>query len=107
MAVLVAADLVLAAAHGLTAVAAGVALWGLHMGMTQGVLATMVAAAAPASLRGTAFGIFNLACGIAMLIASVLAGSLWDVFGPASTFGAGAAFSLLAFFLLLRVPRRS
>lgn len=100
--VLIGADLVLAMAQGLTAVAVGVALWGLHMGMTQGVLATMVAAAAPAQLRGTAFGVFNLVCGIAMLIASVLAGLLWDVLGPAATFGGGAVFSLIALVLLVR-----
>ena len=86
----------LAQAQGLAAVAAGVVLWGLHMGMTQGVLATMVAAAAPAHLRGTAFGFFNLVSGVAMLIASVLAGLLWDQFGAATTFYAGAAFSVLA-----------
>ncbi|MEK6244215.1 MAG: MFS transporter [Pseudomonadota bacterium] len=105
---LIAADVVLALAQGLAAVAAGVALWGLHMGLTQGVLATMVAATAPAHLRGTAFGIFNLACGVAMLIASVLAGLLWDTVGSAATFYAGAAFSVTALILmgLVRVPAR-
>jgi len=78
----------------------GVALWGLHMGMTQGVLATMVAGFAPAHLRGTAFGFFNLASGIATLVASVLAGLLWDQLGAATTFYAGAVFSLLAFLML-------
>jgi MFS family permease len=102
---LVAADLVLALAQGLAAVAAGVALWGLHMGLTQGVLATMVAATAPAHLRGTAFGIFNLACGVAMLIASALAGLLWDTLGPAATFYAGAAFSVAALILMGLVKR--
>ena len=84
--VLIAADLVLAQAQGLIAVALGVALWGLHLGMTQGLLATMVANAAPAHLRGTAFGFFNLASGIAMLVASVLAGLLWDRLGAGVTF---------------------
>ena len=103
--VLIVADLVLAQAQGLTMVAIGVALWGLHMGMTQGLLATMVAGTAPAHLRGTAFGFFNLASGIAMLIASVLAGLLWDKLGAAVTFYAGAVFSLLAFMMLvLRKP---
>ena len=69
---LVIADLVLAQAQGLAAVAVGVVFWGLHMGMTQGLLATMVADTAPAHLRGTAFGFFNLASGIAMLITLVL-----------------------------------
>jgi MFS family permease len=104
--VLIVSDLVLASAQGLAAVAIGVALWGLHMGMTQGVLATMVAAAAPARLRGTAFGIFNLASGLAMLIASALAGLLWDMFGPVATFGAGVIFSVLALVLLVRVAGR-
>jgi len=99
--VLILSDLVLAQAPGLAMVAVGVALWGLHLGMTQGLLATMVAGAAPAHLRGTAFGFFNLASGIAMLIASVLAGLLWDQLGAATTFYAGAIFSLLAFMMLV------
>ena len=103
--VLIAADLVLAQAQGLIGVAIGVMLWGLHMGMTQGLLATMVAAAAPASLRGTAFGFFNLMSGIAMLAASVLAGLLWDQLGASVTFYAGAVFSALAVFVLLRHQR--
>lgn len=104
LATLLVADLFLARAHGLAAVAAGVAIWGLHLGMTQGLLATMVAAAAPAPLRGTAFGLFNLASGGAMLAASVLAGLLWERLGAAFTFYAGAAFSVLALALLLRAP---
>lgn len=101
LAVLIVSDIVLAQAQGLEAVAAGVVLWGLHMGMTQGVLAAMVATAAPAHLRGTAFGFFNLASGGAMLIASVLAGLLWDQIGAATTFYAGAAFSVLALAVLV------
>ena len=101
LAVLILADIVLAQAQGLAAVAVGVVLWGLHMGMTQGLLATMVAGAAPSHLRGTAFGFFNLVGGVAMLIASVLAGLLWDQLGAAVTFYAGAAFSVLAFVLLV------
>lgn len=97
---LIVADLVLAQAQGLAAVAIGVAIWGLHLGMTQGLLATMVANTAPAHLRGTAFGFFNLASGVAMLVASALAGLLWDTLGAAVTFYAGAAFSLAAFILL-------
>jgi MFS family permease len=101
LAVLILSDLVLAQAQGLAAVVVGVVLWGLHMGMTQGLLATMVAGTAPAHLRGTAFGFFNLVSGIAMLIASVLAGLLWDQLGAAVTFYAGAAFSILALALLM------
>jgi len=97
---LIIADLVLARAQGLGAIALGVALWGLHMGMTQGLLTTMVADAAPANLRGTAFGFFNLASGVAMLIASVLAGLLWDQAGAFVTFYAGAIFSIAALSML-------
>jgi MFS family permease len=95
-AVLVAADLVLALSTNILALAAGVALWGLHMGLTQGLLAAMVAATAPPERRGTAFGVFNLASGVAMLAASVLAGALWYYVGPASTFLAGAALASAA-----------
>jgi MFS family permease len=94
--VLVAADLVLAANDHWYTVAAGVSLWGLHMGMTQGLLATMVADTAPADLRGTAYGFFNLVGGIAMLAASATAGLLWDRLGAAFTFYAGAGFAILA-----------
>jgi MFS family permease len=105
--VLVAADLVLALAPGLAGVGLGVALWGLHMGLTQGLLSAMVADAAPAELRGTAFGVFNLVGGVALLLASLLAGLLWDLAGPRATFLAGAAFALAALgaLRLLRAPR--
>jgi len=98
--VLIAADLVLAASSHWAVVLAGVALWGVHMGITQGLLASMVAATAPADLRGTAYGFFNLVSGVAMLAASVLAGLLWDSAGAAATFYAGAALSLLALLAL-------
>ncbi|MGE5471045.1 MAG: MFS transporter [Bacteroidota bacterium] len=94
--VLVVADLVLAASDHWAVVLLGVGIWGVHMGMTQGLLATMVADTAPADLRGTAFGFFNLLSGIAMLIASATAGLVWDRFGAAYTFYAGAAFCVLA-----------
>ena len=101
--VLIAADLVLASGTHWGTLLAGVALWGVHMGLTQGLLATMVADTAPADLRGTAFGFFNLVSGVAMLLASVLAGLLWDGLGAAFTFYAGAAFCAMALAgLLLR-----
>lgn len=93
---MIAADLVLAINDHWAVVLAGVALWGVHMGITQGLLATMVADTAPADLRGTAYGVFNLMSGIAMLVASVLAGLLWDRLGASSTFYAGAVFCLVA-----------
>jgi len=93
---LVAADVVLAFAPGIAAVMAGVALWGLHMGFTQGLLSTLIADTAPPELRGTAFGMFNLLTGVALLAASLVAGALWDAIGPSGTFLAGAAFALMA-----------
>ncbi|MEQ1935548.1 MAG: MFS transporter [Fimbriimonadaceae bacterium] len=103
--ILIAADLVLAFVSGLAGVAIGVALWGLHMGFTQGLLATLIADAAPPELRGTAFGIFNLATGVALLVASVLAGALWDAVGSQATFLAGAAFTALALAGLAAIQR--
>jgi MFS family permease len=92
---LVAADLCLARATIPTHIFIGTALWGLHMGLTQGLLSKLVADTAPARLRGTAFGLFNLVGGGSLLLASVIAGLLWDAVGPSATFLAGAAFSLL------------
>ncbi|MDX9707914.1 MAG: MFS transporter [Trichloromonas sp.] len=104
---LILADLVLGAAGGIGAVMLGAALWGLHMGATQGLLSALVADAAPADLRGTAFGVFNLASGVALLAASVTAGALWSRFGPAVTFYVGAAFSAVALAGLFIDTRRS
>jgi MFS family permease len=101
LAVLVASDVILAQADALPLTAAGVVLWGLHMGMTQGVLSALVAANAPAALRGTAFGVFNLASGVAMLLASVVAGVIWDSLGAPVTFYAGAVFAAAAFLLFI------
>ena len=94
--VLIAADLVLAASDHWAVILVGVALWGVHMGITQGLLATMVADAAPADLRGTAYGFFNLMSGLALLVASGLAGLLWDRLGASFTFYAGAFFCCVA-----------
>lgn len=102
--VLISADLVLAINTHWSVVLAGVALWGVHMGMTQGLLATMVADTAPADLRGTAYGFFNLVSGLAMLLASVLAGLLWDRLGASFTFYAGAIFCIVALAGLLWQP---
>ena len=98
--VLIAADLVLSANDHWTTVLLGVALWGMHMGITQGLLARMVADVTPADLRGTAYGFFNLISGLAMLIASVLAGLLWDKLGASFTFYAGAGFCVLSLVVL-------
>jgi MFS family permease len=93
---LVASNVVLANAATPAAVIVGTALWGLHLALTQGLLSALVAAVAPADLRGTAFGVFNLVAGIAMLAASALAGALWELAGPSYTFYAGAAFTGVA-----------
>jgi len=93
---LIAADLVIAAFASLAALFAGVVLWGAHMGLTQGLLSALVADTAPAPLRGTAFGVFHLVSGVALLGASVLAGWLWSEYGAAATFDAGAAFAAAA-----------
>jgi MFS family permease len=103
MLVLVAADIVLALLPSVGGLALGVSLWGLHMGLTQGLLAALVADTAPAELRGTAYGFFNLLGGVAMLAASVIAGALWDIAGPQVTFLAGAGFALVALAGLLMV----
>ena len=97
---LIASDLVLGISSHLAVVFSGIVLWGLHMGLTQGLLATMVAGAAPADLRGTAFGFFNLCSGAAMLGASVVAGELWEHLGAAYTFHAGAAFAIVALLII-------
>ena len=103
--ILLAAGLVLAYAGSTLGVAAGVALWGLHMGLTQGLFATLVADAAPAELRGTAFGVFNLVTGLALLAASIIAGSLWDAAGPKGTFLACSFFAFLSLAGLLTLRR--
>ena len=99
--VLIAADLVLARGSHWSVVLLGVAVWGLHMGMTQGLLATMVSYTAPAQLRGTAFGFFNLLSGAVTLLSSVIAGELWDKLGAATTFHAGAVFCIATIVLLV------
>jgi MFS family permease len=96
LALLAGADLFLAYAPSLAVSTLGIALWGLHMGFTQGVFAAMVADTAPSDLRGTAFGVFNLVSGLALLAASVIAGALWQYIGPQATFVAGAVFAVLA-----------
>lgn len=93
---LIVADLVLALAHSLAGVGAGLVLWGLHMGFTQGLINALVADTAPADLRGTGFGALNLVTGIATLAASVVAGELWDAIGPAATFLGGAGLAAIS-----------
>ncbi|MCG4454738.1 MFS transporter [Pseudomonas sp. MMS21-TM103] len=97
---LILADLLLAYAESVITVMFGVALWGLHMGFSQGILAALVADTTPADLKGSAFGLFNLVSGIAVLLASATAGWLWQSYGAAATFYAGAGLAAAALFLL-------
>ncbi|KXF78511.1 hypothetical protein ATN84_01580 [Paramesorhizobium deserti] len=103
---LLAADIVLAFASGLAAVMIGVTLWSLHMGFTQGLLSALIADAAPPELRGTAFGLFNLVAGVALLLASIIAGAFWDIVGPQGTFLAGASFAVLTLIGLVLIRHR-
>ena len=105
--VLIVADLVLALATTVTAVLTGVALWGLHMGLTQGLLTALVADTAPEELRGTAFGFFHLVVGLVLLAASLLAGWLWDVYGAPATFLTGAAITTAGLLAMTVALRRS
>ena len=106
--VLILADVILALAGGVTEVMVGVALWGVHMGLTQGLLATLIARTAPKEHRGTAFGLFNLVSGVVLFLASLLAGFLWDQIGPSATFLAGAGFTSLALIgLIVHCPMQS
>ena len=105
LAALIAADLLLASTTDRAWFFAAIALWGVHMGLTQGLLSTLVADAAPAELRGTAFGVFHLVSGAALLAASVLAGWLWASFGAAWAFYAGALLSAAGLVALLLRPR--
>nr|WP_246185271.1 MFS transporter [Pandoraea morbifera] len=102
---LIVADLLLGASTSIAAMFVGVAVWGLHMGFTQGILAAMVAQTSPASLRGTAFGVFNLASGVCMLLASAIAGVLWDRFGAPTMFFTGAGLVILPLVMCWFVPR--
>ena len=105
-AMLIAANLLLAIDGSAIALGAGVLLWGLHMGFTQGLFASLVADTAPAELRGTAFGVFNMLGGVALLLASFGAGLLWDRVGPPATFLAGAAVTVVCLGGLLVMRRR-
>lgn len=104
LAALIAAQVVMGFGHGQAALFCGVALWGAHMGLSQGLLSAMVAEAAPAPLRGTAFGVFGLATGVAVLVGNATAGAVWVSFGSAAVFGTGACIAGLA--LVIGVLRR-
>lgn len=101
LAALVVADLFLALGHGLSASFTGIGLWGVHLALTQGLLSKLVADHAPPELRGSAFGLFNLMTGLAMLLASIMAGLVWDRISPSATFMVGAGFAVLAAAMVL------
>jgi MFS family permease len=92
---LIAADIALATTHGIAGLITGISFWGLHMGFSKGLFTALLADSAPAERRGTAFGLFNLVSGVVLLLASLVAGALWDQLGPAATFYAGASFAVL------------
>jgi MFS family permease len=96
MAMIIGADAILAIGVNLSAMFAGIALWGLHMGFTQGIFAALVADTAPAELRGSGFGVFNFVSGVIAIFSSLLAGALWGWYGPAVTFVVGGVFSAAA-----------
>lgn len=105
--VLILADIVLGFSSNLVGVFAGIALWGLHMGLTQGLFAALVADSTPSKLRGSAFGIYNVTGGLAMLLSSVIAGRLWDVLSPTATFAFGAGVAAVGLGAVLVVFRPS
>jgi MFS family permease len=105
LAALVIADILLAQNRGLLVMLLGIAFWGLHMGMTQGLLGKLVADAAPTHLRGTCFGYFNIGCGLATLASGIIAGLLWDKTGPSSAFVWSGIFAVLSAILILRIAR--
>ena len=105
--VMLAADLVLAFAPSLGWVMAGIALWGVHMGLTEGLIAALTADYAPAGLRGTAFGVVNLARGVMLLVASALAGGLWSLYGAVATFATGAILAVASAVMALAMRSRS
>jgi MFS family permease len=105
--VLLTSDAVLGTAHSTLMLFAGIGLWGLHMGLTQGLLTTLVADTAPEGLRGTAFGVFGLVSGVITLIASIVAGLLWDGYGSWATFLAGAVFTGVTLLLLPLIGRKA
>jgi len=106
LAALIAADLLIALSASLIALFAAVLLWGVHLGLTQGLLSKLVADVAPHELRGTAFGVFHLVSGVALFAASLLAGGLWSAFGPSTTFLAGALFASVALAGLITISAR-
>lgn len=109
MGVLIAADVVLILATGWTGVLVGIAIWGIHLGFTQGLLSALVADTAPSNLRGSAFGVFHFVTGLAAVASSALAGAAWKWSGPGSTFAVGAGFAALSMIALWRrgTPRRN
>lgn len=98
--VLIAADLCFASTHSVIGLVCGIVLWGVHMGMTQGLLSSLISQFAPTDLRGTAFGMFNLVCGICLLLASFIAGALWETLGAQATFWAGVLLATLSLIAL-------
>ncbi|HWI76831.1 MAG TPA: MFS transporter, partial [Sphingomicrobium sp.] len=104
IAVLIAGDLVLASTGSFGGLVVGVALWGGHMALTQGIFARMIADSAPDNLRATSFGAFWFVTGIASLLASLGAGWLWDREGAGAVFVTGAGIAAMAWAMLSLLP---
>jgi MFS family permease len=102
--VLVAGDVVLAESGSYAGLALGVALWGAHMALTQGIFSRMIADSAPEGLRATSFGAFWFVSGVAALLASLGAGWLWDRQGSSATFITSAAVAAAALAMLSLLP---
>ena len=102
---LVSGNVVLAMVPGLVGLLLGVALWGGHMALTQGLFAKLIANAAPAHLRATSFGLFHVATGVGLLLASIGGGLLWDRDGSSATFLASAAVAAAAGVMVWLLPK--
>jgi MFS family permease len=100
MGALIAGDLILSQSLGLAGVFTGVALWGAHMALTQGIFSRLIADSAPEPQRATSFGAFWFVTGIASLLASLGAGWLWDRQGSAATFLTSAGIAAMAVAML-------
>jgi MFS family permease len=104
--ILVSADVVLASASTIWMTALGAALWGLQLGVTQGLLGATIADVAPDRLRGTAFGVYDVAIGVGTFVASAGAGVLWMAGGSSIAFSVSACVATAAALMLVIQPVR-
>jgi len=102
MVLLALANLLFAYAANYRILAAGIVLFGMHLGATQGIFSTIISEIAPSEVRATAFGIFNFFSGLALLASGLVAGSLWEYMGAQYCFGGGVVFALITLCLIPR-----